>query len=156
MFMSVFRIYSSKDGNITISAILMVIAWVFFAGLGVISARYYKPVWSHRMLYGQKVWFQVSTFEHIFLKRNGWYVDITEAYSSRAHILTLQFFRFCYVNELMILDYRKTNGYCLPYLSSIFEQKNRHFYHTTFRFIEAYLDFKPLLTLNCNHGIIYF
>ncbi|XP_072430686.1 ferric-chelate reductase 1-like isoform X3 [Chiloscyllium punctatum] len=38
---------------------LMFIAWVTTANIGVIIARFFKPVWSFSTLLGKKVWFQV-------------------------------------------------------------------------------------------------
>jgi len=35
----------------------MVLAWVFCASLGLILARYYKPMWTDTKACGQKVWF---------------------------------------------------------------------------------------------------
>lgn len=35
----------------------MVLAWVFCASIGLILARYYKPMWSDTKACGQKVWF---------------------------------------------------------------------------------------------------
>lgn len=38
----------------------MISAWIAFASIGVVLARYYKPMWAERKLLGEKVWFQVS------------------------------------------------------------------------------------------------
>lgn len=35
----------------------MVFAWVFCASIGLILARYYKPMWTNQKACGQKVWF---------------------------------------------------------------------------------------------------
>ena len=35
----------------------MVVAWVFCASVGLILARYYKPMWTNSKACGQKVWF---------------------------------------------------------------------------------------------------
>nr|XP_022316500.1 putative ferric-chelate reductase 1 isoform X1 [Crassostrea virginica]XP_022316501.1 putative ferric-chelate reductase 1 isoform X1 [Crassostrea virginica]XP_022316502.1 putative ferric-chelate reductase 1 isoform X1 [Crassostrea virginica] len=37
---------------------LMILAWIFCTGVGLIFARFYKPVWSERTILGLKVWFQ--------------------------------------------------------------------------------------------------
>ncbi|XP_061191453.1 putative ferric-chelate reductase 1 isoform X2 [Saccostrea echinata] len=37
---------------------LMILAWIFCTGVGLIFARFYKPVWSDRTILGLKVWFQ--------------------------------------------------------------------------------------------------
>ncbi|KAL3869445.1 hypothetical protein ACJMK2_042126 [Sinanodonta woodiana] len=38
---------------------LMIIAWVMLAGIGILTARYYKSVWSTKTFMKQKIWFQV-------------------------------------------------------------------------------------------------
>lgn len=47
---------------IKVHGLLMIAAWVFFASVGVVLARYYKPVWADRKLLGEKVWFQIHRF----------------------------------------------------------------------------------------------
>ena len=37
----------------------MIIAWVLCASIGIMMARYYKPMWVETKACGQKVWFQV-------------------------------------------------------------------------------------------------
>ncbi|CAG5115923.1 unnamed protein product, partial [Candidula unifasciata] len=37
---------------------LMITAWIFLASIGIVLARYYKPVWSGSMC-SEKVWFQL-------------------------------------------------------------------------------------------------
>nr|XP_011432083.2 putative ferric-chelate reductase 1 isoform X3 [Crassostrea gigas] len=37
---------------------LMILAWIFCTGVGLVFARFYKPVWSNRTILGLKVWFQ--------------------------------------------------------------------------------------------------
>ncbi|KAJ7350979.1 DOMON domain-containing protein frrs1L [Desmophyllum pertusum] len=44
---------------IQIHAVLMVIAWVGFATMGMFIARYMRPVWGEKNMCGTKVWFQV-------------------------------------------------------------------------------------------------
>ncbi|XP_064625393.1 ferric-chelate reductase 1-like [Lineus longissimus] len=41
---------------------LMVLAWVFFASFGMLSARYYKTMWPNAGLCSEKVWFAVHRF----------------------------------------------------------------------------------------------
>ncbi|KAK3591241.1 hypothetical protein CHS0354_010609 [Potamilus streckersoni] len=38
---------------------LMIIAWVMLGGIGILTARYYKNVWSTKSFMKQKIWFQV-------------------------------------------------------------------------------------------------
>lgn len=40
-------------------ACLMVLAWICFAGVGVIVARHFKPLWHDSTINSQKVWFQI-------------------------------------------------------------------------------------------------
>ncbi|XP_048766031.2 putative ferric-chelate reductase 1 isoform X2 [Ostrea edulis] len=37
----------------------MMIAWVMFSSIGIVTARYFKDGWSGKTLVGQKVWFQI-------------------------------------------------------------------------------------------------
>ncbi|KAL5015924.1 hypothetical protein ScPMuIL_005513 [Solemya velum] len=41
---------------------LMVFAWVCAASIGIIAARYYKPLWPHQRACGQMIWFQIHRF----------------------------------------------------------------------------------------------
>ncbi|XP_056017910.1 putative ferric-chelate reductase 1 isoform X2 [Ostrea edulis] len=43
---------------IKVHACLMILAWIFCTGVGLVFARFYKPVWSERTILGLKVWFQ--------------------------------------------------------------------------------------------------
>lgn len=38
----------------------MFIAWITTVSIGVIVARFFKPVWSHSFLFGKEMWFQVG------------------------------------------------------------------------------------------------
>lgn len=38
---------------------LMILAWVLCASIGIIMARYFKPMWTTKKACGQKIWFQV-------------------------------------------------------------------------------------------------
>lgn len=38
----------------------MFIAWITTVSIGVIVARFFKPVWSHSFLLGKELWFQVG------------------------------------------------------------------------------------------------
>ncbi|KAL5020921.1 hypothetical protein ScPMuIL_000076 [Solemya velum] len=50
-----------------IHACLMILAWVFFASIGVVVSRYYKDVWSDEWLCGRAVWFQVHRILMMFV-----------------------------------------------------------------------------------------
>ncbi|XP_059169378.1 putative ferric-chelate reductase 1 [Physella acuta] len=68
---------------------LMVGAWVFFASVGIVAARYYKPVWKYSLC-SQKAWFLIHRFSMvivfcataaafviIFVKEKEWsYIDV--------------------------------------------------------------------------------
>ncbi|NXF89432.1 FRRS1 reductase, partial [Eubucco bourcierii] len=64
---------------------LMFVAWITTASVGVIVARFFKPVWSHSFLFGKEMWFQVhrglmlttvmltsASFVLPFIYRGGW------------------------------------------------------------------------------------
>ncbi|BFY99220.1 hypothetical protein BsWGS_02260 [Bradybaena similaris] len=76
---------------------LMVGAWIFLASIGIVVARYYKPVWTNLIL-SQKVWFQihrtsmvlvfactVAGFIIIFVEVQGWSQLSTEKDYLKAH-----------------------------------------------------------------------
>lgn len=44
---------------IQVHAVLMVLAWVGFATIGMFIARFMRPVWGEKEMYGKRVWFQV-------------------------------------------------------------------------------------------------
>ncbi|KAM9283866.1 ferric-chelate reductase 1 isoform 2-T5 [Morus bassanus] len=41
---------------------LMFVAWITTVSIGVIVARFFKPVWSHSFLFGKEMWFQQAGF----------------------------------------------------------------------------------------------
>ena len=50
------------------SAILMVLAWVGFATLGMFIARYMRPVWGEKEIFGKRIWFVVSQNVNLYLQ----------------------------------------------------------------------------------------
>lgn len=38
----------------------MFVAWITTVSIGVIIARFFKPVWSRSFLFGKEMWFQVG------------------------------------------------------------------------------------------------
>ncbi|KAL5016055.1 hypothetical protein ScPMuIL_005644 [Solemya velum] len=44
---------------VKVHACFMLLAWVFFTGVGIITARYYKSVWEYSTLLGLRIWFQI-------------------------------------------------------------------------------------------------
>ncbi|XP_076193925.1 ferric-chelate reductase 1 isoform X2 [Aptenodytes patagonicus] len=64
---------------------LMFVAWITTVSIGVLVARFFKPVWSHSFLFGKEMWFQVHrmlmlttvtltsiSFVLPFIYRGGW------------------------------------------------------------------------------------
>ncbi|XP_050162362.1 ferric-chelate reductase 1 isoform X3 [Myiozetetes cayanensis] len=64
---------------------LMFVAWITTVSIGVIVARFFKPVWAHSFLFGKEMWFQVHrmlmlttvlltsiSFVLPFIYRGGW------------------------------------------------------------------------------------
>ncbi|OTF71873.1 hypothetical protein BLA29_012450 [Euroglyphus maynei] len=37
----------------------MIVAWVGFASIGIITARYLKPLWLSHSLFGVRIWFAI-------------------------------------------------------------------------------------------------
>ncbi|NXN93680.1 FRRS1 reductase, partial [Rhinopomastus cyanomelas] len=65
--------------------VLMFVAWITTASVGVVVARFFKPVWCHSFLFGKELWFQVHrtlmlitvvlttmSFALPFMYRGGW------------------------------------------------------------------------------------
>lgn len=46
--------------------IMMISAWILCASIGVVVARYYKPVWLEEKLLGEKVWFTIHRAIMVF------------------------------------------------------------------------------------------
>ncbi|XP_044288548.1 ferric-chelate reductase 1 isoform X2 [Varanus komodoensis] len=70
---------------IKIHGALMFVAWMATVSIGVIVARYFKPVWPNSLLFGREIWFQVhrmlmmttvlltsASFILPFVYRGGW------------------------------------------------------------------------------------
>jgi hypothetical protein len=51
---------SSRSWLVKVHAILGVIAWIFLGSIGILIARYYKPLWPNHVLHSYRVWFSVS------------------------------------------------------------------------------------------------
>ncbi|RUS82613.1 hypothetical protein EGW08_009606 [Elysia chlorotica] len=95
---------------------LMIGAWVFLASIGIVAARYYKPVWKQDMC-SLKVWFQihrtcmvlvfctcVAGFVVIFLEVEEW-VEIEQKpkYLEGHPIMGVVVTGLCVINPLMAL-----------------------------------------------------
>ncbi|NXU70207.1 FRRS1 reductase, partial [Oreotrochilus melanogaster] len=76
---------SKSPQLIKIHGALMFVAWITTVSIGVIVARFFKPVWSHLFLFGKELWFQVHrvlmlttvmltsvSFVLPFIYRGGW------------------------------------------------------------------------------------
>lgn len=48
---------SSRTWLIKLHAVLGVIAWIFLGSIGILLARYYKPLWPNQVIYNFRVWF---------------------------------------------------------------------------------------------------
>ena len=48
-------------------AILGIIAWIFLGSIGILVARYYKPLWPNHVVYSFRVWFSVIRYLKAFL-----------------------------------------------------------------------------------------
>ncbi|XP_066479467.1 ferric-chelate reductase 1-like [Tiliqua scincoides] len=70
---------------IKIHGALMFVAWVTTVSIGVLVARFFKPLWPHSLLFGEEIWFQVhralmittvlltsASFVLPFVYRGGW------------------------------------------------------------------------------------
>ncbi|OXB66171.1 hypothetical protein ASZ78_012970 [Callipepla squamata] len=72
---------------------LMFIAWISTVSIGVVVARFFKPVWSHSFLFGKEIWFQescgVSKYEPFFPGASYAYVDHRYAYK---HFFCIAFY----------------------------------------------------------------
>ncbi|KAL4235511.1 DOMON domain-containing protein frrs1L [Mactra antiquata] len=50
---------TAKNKLVKAHGCLMIIAWVLFTGIGIVSARYYKNVWGDKTFLDLKIWFQI-------------------------------------------------------------------------------------------------
>lgn len=48
---------SNRTWLVKIHAILGIIAWIFLGSIGILLARYYKPLWPNQIVYSFRVWF---------------------------------------------------------------------------------------------------
>lgn len=95
---------------------LMLVAWVFAASIGIVMARYFKPVWPDNTWFGQKIWFQIHrasmvlvlvatviAFIIIFVEVGG-YSEISGESFKKAHpILGIIVTALCVINPIMAL-----------------------------------------------------
>jgi hypothetical protein len=54
---SVYVPRSQRSWLIKVHAILAIIAWIFLGSIGILMARYYKPLWPNHVMYSFRVWF---------------------------------------------------------------------------------------------------
>lgn len=102
---------------IKVHGLLMISAWIAFASIGVVLARYYKPMWAERKLLGEKVWFQIhrtlmiltllfvlSAFVVIFVHAEGWSQFSDDEEYKKAHpYLGVIVTALTFINPLMAL-----------------------------------------------------
>lgn len=48
---------STRSWLVKVHAILGIIAWIFLGSIGILLARYYKPLWPNHVMYSYRVWF---------------------------------------------------------------------------------------------------
>lgn len=48
---------STRSWLVKVHAILGIIAWIFLGSIGILLARYYKPLWPNHIMYSFRVWF---------------------------------------------------------------------------------------------------
>ncbi|KAK3091386.1 hypothetical protein FSP39_019478 [Pinctada imbricata] len=75
---------------VKVHASLMVIAWIFCSGVGIMLSKFYKPVWANRTILGLKVWFQVAKIPG---------KEYTRAHPILGIIVTI----LCIINPIMAL-----------------------------------------------------
>lgn len=102
---------------VKVHGLLMISAWIAFASIGVVLARYYKPMWADRKLLGEKVWFQIhrtlmiltlffviSAFVVIFVHAEGWsQISEDEDYKKAHPFLGVIVTALTFINPLMAL-----------------------------------------------------
>jgi hypothetical protein len=52
---------SSRSWLVKVHAILGIIAWILLGSIGILMARYYKPLWPNRAVHSLRVWFTVRS-----------------------------------------------------------------------------------------------
>ena len=57
---------SGQNIMLKLHGIMMIAAWILCASIGVVVARYYKPVWLEEKLLGEKVWFTIHRSIMVF------------------------------------------------------------------------------------------
>ncbi|CAF0777916.1 unnamed protein product [Brachionus calyciflorus] len=58
---------STRSWLVKVHAILGIIAWVFLGSIGILLARYYKPLWPNHVLHSFRVWFSFHRSIMIFV-----------------------------------------------------------------------------------------
>lgn len=105
---------------------LMILAWVFFASIGLLMTKYYKTMWPNQRMYEQKYWF-VAHFNCmamvflvtvigiilIFIEADGW--SIAPDLPQRAHpILGIIIFICIIINPILALLRPSEDNKCRP------------------------------------------
>lgn len=58
---------SARSWLIKVHAILGIIAWIFLGSIGILLARYFKPLWPNRVVYSFRVWFSLHRPMMVFV-----------------------------------------------------------------------------------------
>lgn len=64
---NVYAPVSARSWLVKIHAILGIIAWIFLGSIGILLARYYKPLWPNHVLYSFRVWFSFHRSIMVFV-----------------------------------------------------------------------------------------
>lgn len=128
-----------------VSGALMILAWIFCGSIGIIMARYYKPMWVEKKACGQKIWFQIHrgfmlaamfisliAFVLILVAKNGVYDPINQLeLPRRAHPILGLIAIICSFLNVRATVYRfcqcQVFGYRLPFpicCTEIFSSQN--------------------------------
>ncbi|XP_076440456.1 putative ferric-chelate reductase 1 [Babylonia areolata] len=105
---------------------LMILAWVFFASLGLLMTKYYKTMWPNKRMFDQRYWFvthfncmamvflvTVIAIIIIFVEADGW--SKAPDLPQRAHpILGIIIFVCIIINPILALIRPSENNKCRP------------------------------------------
>jgi len=58
---------SHRSWLVKVHAILGIVAWIFLGSIGILIARYYKPLWPNHVMYSFRVWFSFHRPMMIFV-----------------------------------------------------------------------------------------
>jgi hypothetical protein len=122
---------------------LMILAWVLFASIGIVMARYYKDMWPNNSIIGEKVWFILhvscqimcflcvtSAFILIFCQIGGYSNSLQDPYTAHP-ILGIITFSLAFINPFIAAFRCKPNHPKRPIFNVI------HFFVGTLAYVLA-------------------